>query len=1520
MGQSAVSSLTLLTALLIVCDAPRALAQDWSRVPGVPIAYLEAPSRVPLLGYPYPWDEDYIGSPSITILDDGTYIATHDVFGLGTSENTTWVYRSTNKGASWTQLGSVNNFWSTAFSIGNTVYLAGPREGGDNGDYIIRKSTDKGNTWTSSVILDGDYGGTPNSPVFYDGRIWLASGTANAMSAPVNSDLMNPANWTRSNSESETAGQNYFGSAWQGWSEGQIVASPEMGVYIMPKVRALPYAGLVKVTSPTNTTMSPEQFVSLPGAEKKFGIKYDEVSGKFYALTGLVLPTDAGGVHSSEPELIRSTGSLFSSKDLVNWDLEQIMLYTRNKDTAADSTGWGEGFSYFNFAIDGNDLAVVSRTAVDVGDGQNQPPRAHDTNLMTFHVVDNFRTAKARFVLVADPKANRVMRFEYANTNHLAPIGQFNLGATYDGAALDTPMGVAQTANGDVYVTEDRDGGRVLRFDSAGNYLETVATSGTEFTGNPHQITVGPDGNLYMTTTFGSGSDKVYKINTQTGDVSVFIPTNFASGESFDNPRGLTFASDGNLYVADRENNCIRKFNANGNYLGKIAVGQNRPQALFWDATNNRLIFSRETTTGDNDIARVTLGGSVLTLYTDTDVGFCIGAAAIDGQVFWSDYTNGEIYASTNETNKSKTTSVTRDVTGTAQMAMATGPGRDNRSWIKDANGDWSDPYNWFYFTRPDSNDEIATFGTANSATRYAYINAGESFTVKGLRYLSSNSYIVDGDGALVLEVDSGHALIDVQKGNQWVRVDVKLNSDTDLSIASGQRFEFRDNVNLNGKTLSKTGLGTLDFDQALVLNGGTLKTDGLTPIIFSSPTLGQLTLNGDFEFAPDPSLSLTLGAVINLHDGTSNFNGQQFNKIIMPQLANLLGWDLSDFYTSVGFARVMQVLDPEWGGDFSGDWSDIANWANYARPDSNVEIAHFKAVNTTTRYARIADGQTITVKGLNFNSPNRYIVDNMNTSGGAGALDLNAGSGNASINVQQGSHWIRVDTRLLSNTDVSVAGGGDLSFRDVVNLNGKTFSKTGVGKLTIYGTLAMNGGKIVIDGLSPLTFLSGSSSTLNGDLQFTPDAGLSLTAGSSYNLIDGESYMAGQTFNSIILPTAPNASGWDVSSFYSDGKVKLISVTAPAWTKNIGGNWTDAINWQYDCRPDSNLEIATFASAITTASTVMLNSAYSVKGLRFNSTNKYTLAGSGAINLDADTGHAVIDVQAGSHDVQVPIKLYDITDATLAANTSLLLGGNVDLNGQTLNISGSGFLLCNTLQTNGGTINLTDGTLGVGGSGFLSLTAGSAIEGTGTMHGIVINSGRVSPGPATDALWINGGYGQATNGQLDIELTYAGFHDSLLVLGLASLDGKLKLTLLNGFVPTAGASFTILSAQSLSGTFAAIEGMSVNGNLSLAVTYSATAVKVTAALPGDANLDGQVNLSDLQILGDNWQSSAASWSLADFTGDSNVNLSDLQVLGDNWGGTAADLAAFVATIPEPSCLLLLLGATALVSLRRKAA
>jgi hypothetical protein len=107
------------------------------------------------------------------------------------------------------------------------------------------------------------------------------------------------------------------------------------------------------------------------------------------------------------------------------------------------------------------------------------------------------------------------------------------------------------------------------------------------------------------------------------------------------------------------------------------------------------------------------------------------------------------------------------------------------------------------------------------------------------------------------------------------------------------------------------------------------------------------------------------------------------------------------------------------------------------------------------------------------------------------------------------------------------------------------------------------------------------------------------------------------------------------------------------------------------------------------------------------------------------------------------------------------------------------------------------------------------------------------------------------------------------------------------------------------------------------------TSVIIKYTYGGDANLDGQVDVTDLGALATNWQTSA-SWTGGDFNYDGFVDVTDLGALATNWQQgvgsplapsrldealTAVGLAP--ANVPEPTTPLLA-AATLLVAARRK--
>jgi hypothetical protein len=96
--------------------------------------------------------------------------------------------------------------------------------------------------------------------------------------------------------------------------------------------------------------------------------------------------------------------------------------------------------------------------------------------------------------------------------------------------------------------------------------------------------------------------------------------------------------------------------------------------------------------------------------------------------------------------------------------------------------------------------------------------------------------------------------------------------------------------------------------------------------------------------------------------------------------------------------------------------------------------------------------------------------------------------------------------------------------------------------------------------------------------------------------------------------------------------------------------------------------------------------------------------------------------------------------------------------------------------------------------------------------------------------------------------------------------------------------------------------------------------------LPGDANLDGQVNLSDFLALRRGF-GSFGSWANGDFNGSGNVDLSDFLILRRNFGAGAGggpgdgagQLASFYQSIvPEPGALSIMAASSALLLRRRR--
>ena len=354
-----------------------------AKVPGVVIDYNPAKTRT------------YIGSPSIAILPNGDYVASHDFFGPGSSNNSSVVFGSSDHGAHWRKRAELDGqWWSSLFVHRSALYILGTTK--EYGDIVIRRSEDGGCTWSAPVLLrdDGQYHCAPVPVLLHDGRLWraferrnppLAWGTnfcAGVLSAPADADLLKPANWTASNFlHGDTA---WIGDTFGGWLEGNAVVTRDGKLLDVLRVdipRCPEKVALVSISRDGCTASFDPQagFVDFPGGAKKFTIRYDKQSLLYWSLASVVPERHQGDFR---PAIIRNTLALMASPDLKNWTIRCHLLYHPDPRR--------HGFQYLDWQFEGNDIIAVCRTAYDDDNGGAQ--NFHNANYLTFHRIANFQT------------------------------------------------------------------------------------------------------------------------------------------------------------------------------------------------------------------------------------------------------------------------------------------------------------------------------------------------------------------------------------------------------------------------------------------------------------------------------------------------------------------------------------------------------------------------------------------------------------------------------------------------------------------------------------------------------------------------------------------------------------------------------------------------------------------------------------------------------------------------------------------------------------------------------------------------------------------------------------------------------------------------------------------------------------------------------------------------------------------------------------------------------------------------
>ncbi len=578
-----------------------------------------------------------------------------------------------------------------------------------------------------------------------------------------------------------------------------------------------------------------------------------------------------------------------------------------------------------------------------------------------------------------------------------------------------------------------------------------------------------------------------------------------------------------------------------------------------------------------------------------------------------------------------------------------------------------------------------------------------------------------------------------------------------------------------------------------------------------------------------------------------------------------------------------------EWNVAGSGNWFTATNWTPSGIPSAALA-------------ARINNGGTATATA---GGPVTALLIDAGKNGGEGHLELR----NVGIQVQ-GSLDVGDVESIFATGPVNVTSSGSVSIRDAADVQ---LGLAGSGDLNVGQTSAANGAiahgtaTLVLDTIGNLTFpgdldlgqTSGSGrATGNGSAELLDIAGLlsiggdvdvgqtsgslgGINAGSGNLMIDtvnemivGADVDIGQTTgdgqstgsgiaslkNVDILTIVDSLDVAKVRAFTTAGNIGMGDITIDGSTASIGfgltGLGTGSIEIGRVLVSEAALGQGSGVVRLVNCNVDIANDVI-VAELALGGTNP---------NNFAEARLEVTDSKVDTRDLSVAVRLNGTAGSisgVVDARRSLLVVQSV------LQLSSEATL---QLHIDGTTRAMGDGLA----TDYAAIDADQAM-----LSGTLVLTDHV-------------GYSGPTRGQID---------EFQLVTTLFGLSGDFSSVSYNGAL--LGSDFTYVGV-----TQGGEDGLFVD----LEVSASDVVLRNYLALPGDANGDQVVDVSDFNIWNSHKFETNTSWITGDFNGDGSTDVSDFNI----WNSFKFQSVAGGAPLPEPeSWLLMLVAASGLASRRR---
>ncbi|MEQ9459434.1 MAG: hypothetical protein RIG82_00585 [Phycisphaeraceae bacterium] len=484
------------------------------------------------------------------------------------------------------------------------------------------------------------------------------------------------------------------------------------------------------------------------------------------------------------------------------------------------------------------------------------------------------------------------------------------------------------------------------------------------------------------------------------------------------------------------------------------------------------------------------------------------------------------------------------------------------------------------------------------------------------------------------------------------------------------------------------------------------------------------------------------------------------------------------------------------------------------------------------------AAGSTVRVGG--------NAVGTLRITGGEWTL---AGGAFEVLNDTAGFADARVESDVVIEAAASVVvDGGQLTFDgSLSDVNGGTFTVSNGGILRFEDTTSISGGTF----MTPSTDSSDGVVLFNGSTNWV--GGTTTIEGVAYQGADASVNLSSVIVADVFDMDGLTNSDWDVNS---------------ALTVNAGR--IEQVGQGHDF--DGEIDVSAGLTASLTVNLTGDETSWGMGGLmRLNGSNLFVTTKLAGSRMDL------------SGDLEVNFGVGVTADVNfLGSSTTTWINPSSSLRMQ-------GLTAVDSAATFAG-----EGTLSNGVSGEMRFEAGADVGLT-----VVDNDGVMLVGPTAGNLFA-AGFSQGEGGTLVMKIVgeNPGQYDRLFIDGAVELAGTLDLNVPGGLLLDYGTVIPLIDGLSRVGEFDEVIDQVVTPTFALAVIYQATDVQVVVALPGDANLDGVVDLVDLSILAGNFEG-GGTWTDGNFNGDTLVDLIDLSLLATNFG-------VDVNALPEPATAALL--------------